>query len=279
MRWRAHSIVSRLLPCALVLVAVTAGAQGRFVEDIRVSRTDGQAEVIIDLACQMRYVADVQTQAGVLLEIRVAPFDSCRMLGLGTGITSELYRPPEGRLAYLAEVEYTSLGIGNSLLMLQFDRPVRYRVSQSGSLRSIQLTIEVEQAQGREEPPAPPAQLPVPAQPAPSGLSAGPADQSAGTTPLRSPLRMTVVEPAVIEDYILNLQSTREPVELATPFQRLSVPAGRQLYVSETMVNGADLVSTAARILRVRGAGERCTPIDELTNFRVPGSGEQKPMK
>jgi len=238
MRRRAHSIVSRLLPCALALVAATAGAQGRFVEDIRVSRTDGQAEVIIDLACQMRYVADVQTQAGVLLEIRVAPFDSCRTLGLGTGITSELYRPPEGRLAYLAEVEYTSLGIGNSLLMLQFDRPVRYRVSQSGSLRSIQLTIEVEQAQGREEFPAPAAQLPVPVQPAPSGLSAGPADQSAGATPLRSPLRMTVVEPAVIEDYILNLQSTREPVELDA-VSTISVPIGQQLYVSETTVNGA----------------------------------------
>ena len=209
---------------ALTFVTATAAAQGRFVEDIQVSHTNGQAEIVIELACQMRYLGDVQIQDGVLLQIRVAPFDACLSLGLASGVGSEFHRPVGGDLASLDGVEFESLGIGDGLLILHFDRPVRYQVSQRANLRSVQLTIELPQARGQAEAQAP--ELPSP------GLSAAiPLERTTGPGGVR------VVEPAVIEDYILNLQSTREPVELDT-VSTINVPAGRQLYVSETTVNG-----------------------------------------
>ena len=118
-------------------------AAGRFIEDIQVSKRGDEATVAIELACPMRFRSDVVTPAGVLLEIRVTPLDSCRQLGIGDGITSEVYRPASGRLAHLVEVEYESLGLGENLLLLHFDRAVDYRVAQRGDLRTLELRVRL----------------------------------------------------------------------------------------------------------------------------------------
>jgi hypothetical protein len=164
--------------CAALLALLSARdvlAAGQFIEDIQVSRRGDEATILIQLACPMRFRSDVVTPAGVLIEIRVAPLDGCRQLGVGGGIASELYRPASGHLAHLVEVEYESLGLGDNLLFLQFDRPVDYRVAQRGDLRTLELRVRLAAGDATTSvvppPPRPEPTSPVPAaQVAPLGV-------------------------------------------------------------------------------------------------------------
>jgi hypothetical protein len=209
--------------------ASAALGAGQFIEDIRVSRRGDEATILLELACPMRFRSDVVTPAGVLVEIRVVPLDACRQLGVGEGIASEVYRPQSGHLAHLLEVEYESLGFGDNLLFLQFDQPVDYRVAQRGDLRTLELRVRV--AGGAEAPATTAVQAPqaepVPPTPAP------PAAAPTGRAPLTSRVRT----PAVLADYVLNLQSTREPVDPAL-LAGVPVAGGQHLYVSTTEISG-----------------------------------------
>jgi hypothetical protein len=210
--------------------ALTVHAAGQFIEDIQVSRRGEEATIRIELACPMRFTSDVVTPAGVLVEIRVAPLDGCRELGIGAGIASELHRPAGASLAHLVEVEYESLGLGDNLLLLQFDRRVDYRVAQRGDLRTLELRVRLA-AEGAAAPAPPPA---APANDAPASPAAG-----AHTEPAveRAPLTARVRTPSVVPDYVLNLQSTREPVDPGS-VAGVPVAAGRHLYVSTTVIAG-----------------------------------------
>ncbi len=217
---------------ALAMVAMRAAlAAGMFIEDIQVSKRGDEATVTINLACPMRFQSDVNTPAGVLLEIRVAPLDACRQLGVGEGVASELYRPESGRLAHLTEIEYESLGLGDNLLIFHFDRPVDYRVAQRGDLRTLELRVRV----GSD---LVPQAAPVPAESTPRSTQALPRAAPAPATPSdRAPLTSRVRAPAVVSDYVINLQSTREPVD---PALVAGVPLGQgqHLYVSSTTIAG-----------------------------------------
>jgi hypothetical protein len=219
----AFCLAVSIAPLCAVLAA------GQFLEDIQVSKRGEEATITIELACPMRFQSDARTQQGVLLEIRVVPLENCRELGIDS-ISSEVYRPVGGQLAHLTEVEYESLGLGETLLMFHFDRPVDYRVAQRGDLRSLQLIVRLggEAAQALE----PPAVLPAPAPPA-SSVPTPPRTPPAARPPLTSRVR----EPGGLADYVINLQSTRAAVPPAV-VEGLAVPADRKPYVSEARVDG-----------------------------------------
>ena len=124
---------------AAFAVPAAANAAGEFIEDIQVSRSGDTATVRFDLACPMRFRSDLATEAGALIEIRIAPLEAC---GADT-LASEVYRPPSGRLAHVVEVEYEALGLGENLLVVRFDRPIQYRVAQRGDLRRLDLVVSV----------------------------------------------------------------------------------------------------------------------------------------
>jgi len=215
--------------CCTLMAAPSTQAAGRFIDDIRVSRRAQEATISIELACPMRFQSELSTEAGMLLEIRVAPLDACRQLGVGRGLASEIYRPVGGQLAHLIEVQYESLGLGDNLLILRFDRPVDYRVTQRANLRTLRLAVTADDAA---------AQRIVAA---PRNAEAAPATQPSARSPAvrsgRAPLSVRIREPGVNADHIVNLQSTRE---LADPsvVEAISLPPGLKLYVSETTVNG-----------------------------------------
>ena len=213
-----------------LLSANAVQAAGQFIEDIQVVKRGDEATIVIELACPMRFQSDVVTPAGVLLEIRVVPLDSCRQLGVGDGITSELYRPASGRLAHLVEVEYESLGLGENLLLLHFDRPVDYRVAQRGDLRTLELRVRLD---------ADISATPVPQteRPPAAPLAAPPAAAPTATPSGRAPLASRVRAPAVLADYVINLQSTREPVAPSVVAGVAAAP-GQQIYVSTTTIAG-----------------------------------------
>ena len=200
-----------LLACGPIQLAAAAGG---FVEDIQITRADDEARVIFTLACPIRYQSNVVTAAGTLIELRVLPADSCRSAGAGGRAVSELYRPPTGHLAYLEEVEFEDLGLGDGLLLLRFDRPVRYRVSQWGSLRSLELTIALTDAS------------PVPAVP-PSAVEAPP----------RTSLSLKPAADPIARHYMLNLLSTRDDIDAAL-IARLPTLPDTTLYVSDVVLNG-----------------------------------------
>jgi tetratricopeptide (TPR) repeat protein len=209
-------------------------AQERFIEDVQVSRSNGEAMVRIRLACPMRFMADVATQQGLLLEIRVAPFDACRQLGLGNGIASELMRPVSGRLALLEEIEYESLGLGDNLLMLRFERPVEVRVQQGSDLRSVEVIVQLAEGPAIAVTPVPDAaEEPAGIVAAPPTPAAIPARPGAG----REPLNLTVREPVVRGDFVLNLMSRKQPITPAD-LQGLEVPEGYSVYISEAAIDG-----------------------------------------
>jgi SPOR domain len=221
-RWLAAGIAAALTSQAL--------AAGQFIEDIRISRVDDEATIVIDLACPMRFQSDMATSGGIALEIRVVPLEACRQIGLGTGFASERTRPVGGQLAHLVEVEYESLGPTETIMMLQFDRAVSYEVAQRGGLRSLELTVHLDASAAQPEamPRPPAATVPTPAAP-PRAIPRG--------TPEREPMHLRVREPQTTADYVINLQSTREPTDLGV-VRDVAVSADRQLYVSQTEVGG-----------------------------------------
>jgi tetratricopeptide (TPR) repeat protein len=227
---RSHKLV---WATAWTLVCGGALAQNRLIEDIQVSKRGEEATITIELACPMRFQSDVPTEQGILLEVRVSPLESCRELGAGN-ITSEVYHPVGGQLAFLNEVEYQSLGLGENLLMFHFDRAVDYRVAQRGDLRTLQLIVQVGNQPAVTPVPQtatpPPSAPPVAQAPAPSRRAA-PRDES------RTPISPRVREPSATPDYVINLQSTREPVA-PDLLQNLVLPQGVKPYVSETTVDG-----------------------------------------
>jgi tetratricopeptide (TPR) repeat protein len=229
--WRlrlATATVAAVIAFTGVRVALAAGV---FIEDIQVSKRGEEATVTISLACPMRFRSDVKTSAGALLEIRVAPLETCRQVGVGEGIASEVYRPESGRLAHLTELEYESLGLGDNLLIFHFDRPVDYRISQRGDLRTIELRVRVGNDVVQQA-------TPVPAEPTPRltdpATRAAPPPAPASD---RAPIRSRVRAPFVVPDYVINLQSTREPVG-STLAAGIPVPQGQHLYVSTATIAG-----------------------------------------
>ena len=231
-----------------VVLGAALGALGaeRLVDDIQVSKRGEQATITVELACPMRFTSEVRTQEGMLLEIRIKPLEACSRFGI-SDITSEVYRPVGGRLALLSEVEYESLGLGESLLLFHFDQPVDYRVAQRGDLRTLQLIVRLPAAgvvQGERVPTletqaAPPGKASVPS--AAAGAAPPPA---AGVAPAaarppsdRAPLTQRLRAPAASADYIINLVSQREPFPPAA-IASLAAASGHKPYVSEAAVDG-----------------------------------------
>jgi len=219
-----------VLLAALTIAPIAADAQERYVEDIQVSRTGTIAEIVVDLACPMRWISDVLTDdARPILEVRVSPFESCRRMGSGSGIASEAYRPVGGRLAGLAEVEYESLGLGDDILFFRFEQPVAYSISQSSDLRHVIVTVgEPGTLTSGTTAPAGPSVAAAPAADAPAASPAGPSGQL--------PVSVSLRAPRLAADFVINLQSTREPVEQAL-IDSIDVAAERKVYISEITQN------------------------------------------
>ncbi len=219
---RIYTHRAALIALSFCCGSISAHAQERFVQDIQVSRTDTVAEIVVELACPMRFLADDGGNAGIIVEVRVAPFESCRQLGLGTGVASEAYRPVGGQLARLNEVEYESLGLGDNFLFFRFDRAVTYSITQRSDLRQLVLTVNL-------------ADTPVPAPAAaPSGALTEPGTRPASAAASgRPPITIRERAPQTSADYVINLLSIQDSVPRAA-IDAIQAPEGRSIYVSET---------------------------------------------
>jgi tetratricopeptide (TPR) repeat protein len=201
-----HRVVAIVLVTAWSMSAI---GQERVIQDIRISLDGDQALISIEFSCEMRFVADTEISGGALLEVRVAPFDTCREQGIASSVSGESYRPIGAEAAHLVSVEYDSLGLGDSIVLLTFDRPVRYSVTQRPTLREVEIVVD---------------------------LSDSPSSETAAL-PVRRPISVRLVEPAARQDFVINLQSTRDPVSPDITDSMLLAPDDL-LYVSQIRVDG-----------------------------------------
>lgn len=219
---------------ALLLGAPAAVAGSGYVDNILVSRSGGQATVRIELGCPMRVTSSRARSAGTVVEIDLGPLPECRELGDG-GSSNEAYRPPGGALASLTQVDYDAVAAGQSFLVLHFGRAVSYRVVQGADLRSLELSVQPPDA---SQPEAVTAAVPsARTREQPAGAKDAGSRPSVAGTPARAPLSAHVVTPETEGDYIVNLQSTRDPV---SPDLIASLPdsARRHVYISNIDVDG-----------------------------------------
>jgi tetratricopeptide (TPR) repeat protein len=222
-----HRQLRQIALVAMSLCCSATYAQERYVQDIQISRTGNTAEIVVEFSCQMRLIEETGNTTGVIAEVRVSPFESCRQLGLGTGIASEAYRPVGGQLAGLSEVEYESLGLGDNFVFFRFDRAVAYRVEQRADLREIVLTVDLNQ----NVPTPSVAVRPPPTPAAPRTPAAAPASGA------RPPVTVRERLPFAAADYVINLLSVQEPVSRSV-VDSVQVPADRKIYISQTTLNG-----------------------------------------
>ena len=80
-----------------LLLAVASGtlAQGRAIEDVRISKQGTVATVEIRFPCAVRYLSHSPQVAGVSFRIRVALEEGCQM-EIGRGIRSDGVKVPKG---------------------------------------------------------------------------------------------------------------------------------------------------------------------------------------
>lgn len=217
------------LGAALLLSAPPGVTAQRYVDNILISRSGKTSTVQIALSCPMRLESSRATEGGTVVEIHLGPLDECRDLE-NDGSASEAYRPAGGSLANLTQVEYDSLGVGQSFVVLHFDQVVDYQVAQSTDLRSLQLSVRSPAVAQPEE-----VVTPMPAANDPPARAAGGAADHGARG--RAPLTEHVVAPKTDADYIVNLQSTRNPVP-AELIASLPAAARKHLYISNIEVDG-----------------------------------------
>ncbi len=225
-----------LLLAGLLAAERPAAAAGRYVENILVSRSGGEATIRIELGCPMRLASDLATQAGSVVELHLTPVDGCREVAADS-LATEAYSPPGGALAGLAEVDYQSMGGGENVLVLRFDGHVDYRTAQRADLRSLDVIVRLD-ANTATVPDAGSAQT-ASVQPGSARVAPRAAASTAAAAPRsrRAPLTLHVAAPTTAADYILNLQSTRaslSPGSLAA----LAVPGETKAYISDIDVDG-----------------------------------------
>jgi len=180
----------------------------------------------------MRFRSDVNASAGALLEIRVATARGCRQVGVGEGVASEVYRRV-GALAHLTELEYESLGLGDSLLILHFDGPVDYRIAQRGDLRTVELRVRVGNDIAQQVAPAPVEPTPRPTEPAPR--AAPPPTAPSDRAPIRSRVRRPFRRARLRDQSAVD----REPVTRSRPRQGVYVSTRNAIATAREPVIGS----------------------------------------
>jgi hypothetical protein len=132
------------LCCAFVVTLlnpVPANAQGRAIEDLRVSRIGNIATAEVVLACQAGVLDSSALDAGGELRIRLTLHPACTS-ELGRQPREEIYRPPSGDLARIREMSFESNERGEAFVTIRFDALTSVSVSQSVRRDSILLQID-----------------------------------------------------------------------------------------------------------------------------------------
>ncbi|MGI9258011.1 MAG: tetratricopeptide repeat protein [Gammaproteobacteria bacterium] len=198
----------RLL-AGFLLFTVTSGtlAQGRAVEDVRISKQGSVATVEFRFPCAVRYLSHSPQETGVRFRIRLALEEGCQM-EIGRGIRSELYQPPGRELAEIHEVTFDKRTGDDAELTVSFYRAVEVDINQGISRNEIRLTSDTGLPRLTQSPRTEPSlpNLPPPASVPQDGTGlAERATESTPANPNRQPMRIVQPSDNPEEQFVLQL--------------------------------------------------------------------------
>ena len=220
----------------LALSADSAFAQGRVIEDIRISREGGVATAEFAFPCAVRYLSHSPRETGANFLIRLGLEEGCRA-EIGNSLRSELYNPQGRDIAGIHEVTLHTDGAGGAALMVSFERSTTLEVSQGRSRNTLRLSVEIERRRLTQVPSTqvpsitpsatPPIETPMPqpaiipplpqAEASPPPVTPEPEAQNEieTQTPDREPMRLVQPVPRATERYVVQLGTDLPPVDLA----------------------------------------------------------------
>lgn len=140
-RRRLRALHVGMLCMVAGLLPQLAAAQGRAIEDLRVSRISGVATAEVVLACQAGVLDSSGVQEDGQLTLRLTLHPACTN-ELGRQPRDEVYRPPSGDLARIRQLNFESTANGQALVTVQFEAVMDVTVSQSARKDSIVLEID-----------------------------------------------------------------------------------------------------------------------------------------
>ena len=155
MALRIASVV--IATAAAVFAAVPASATP--VEYVRLSRTGSVTTMEIELGCAMRYLDHSPAQSGIELRVRLELGQDC--INALRNTPTARYRPAGSRLANLASLDFEATGRSEAMVVLRFERPVKFRLHQTANQYLLTLLVQETGAAPPSVPP-PRAKLPTP---------------------------------------------------------------------------------------------------------------------
>ena len=198
----------RVLAGLLAFAAVSgAVAQGRAVEDVRISKQGTVSTVEFRFPCAVRYLSHSPQGSGVSFRIQLALEEGCQA-EFGRGIRSELYQPPGRELAELIEVAFDTIDGSEANLTVNFSRAVEIDVNQGVTRAEIRLTSDGGSRRLARSPLTEPSSLvlPPPATTPPANASRSAEErETTPAIPNRQPLRIVQPSESPEEQFVLQL--------------------------------------------------------------------------
>ncbi|MFW2405546.1 MAG: tetratricopeptide repeat protein [Gammaproteobacteria bacterium] len=147
-----------ILAASFVCLPAAVAAE-RAIADVQFSRQGTQSSAKIALGCRMRYLDHTPKGGGTEVRIRFVLEAECR--SALSGVRNELYRPPGRRMGLIEDLEFESFAIDNASLIVRFEEPIAFSVSQGALLNQVRVTVDtaLPVAQTAVEPP--PVAVPV----------------------------------------------------------------------------------------------------------------------
>jgi tetratricopeptide (TPR) repeat protein len=146
MRSSAHrsSLLAGALACLTVLGPEVAHSQpvlDLVLADAQVVTQKGCAILKVNFNIRIRYAHHFPLDRGDELRITVNPVDRDQLLALQLKKNREAVRAPDNKLAAIKAIDFETRPASGSVLRIQFDHPVAYRVAQSSDVQSIIVAI------------------------------------------------------------------------------------------------------------------------------------------
>lgn len=212
--------------CLAAGVLVPDSAAARAIDDIRMSRLGTVATADISLGCSMRYLDHTPQIGGTELRVRLSLSRECSVAL--SGVLNELHRPVSRHMADMAELEFDITTPEQGTIIVRFEHPVGFKVSQGANSHALKIEIDPEAMTAKPAgpggvPPVPPTtETPASAAAvtaAPAAAAAAVAEPERIEPRDRRPLRLVPRrEPTSQDMFVISLASysSRETIDTAS---------------------------------------------------------------
>ena len=200
-----------LLACAaILLVGAEAIAAPRFISSTRLATDDTGATLSVEFNCKVTYLRHTPDAQGDRVSIELDPTTICNGVSPQASQSRSRLRPLNADSVYLVDVEYDGESLAEPTLMLNFSKPVSFKVMTRTPV-SFRIDIRIE----------------------PDAASI---DSQGAESSSAQHRRVEHDKPAPVP-YVINLASFQRTPTMADA-SGIAVPNGRRLFFSEKLIDG-----------------------------------------